>query len=349
MTPDDTTLVVSNGADGTISTIDLTGLKAIRTTSVASLPSLPQQCGQPIPYAVAATSSNKAIIALTCPNVTEGQLMVLDLATQATGCGGSKGCSAMLAAFPQNTSQALNVTGGAKGDLILVTNGGTMGLWNVKTDAFVARGVGGVLQHPVAHTAMAGDGTAVALFYGAFDVSLLETSIMQDVDYLGSGVNDVHSLAGEKLDASGALLYYPETFGFSIYDVHQGHEKRRVALTQTTAATIDALAIDETGLRVFLLTGTGLTVVDLGEAPLSIGNVQPAQGSASGGTKVVVRGSGFAGGAQVFFNKHAAGVQFVDSSTLNVTSPATAAGSLRLTVVNPDGSEYSLDDSYTAH
>jgi hypothetical protein len=349
ITPDFKTLVVSNGADGTISTVDLTGVNATKTASVVNLPNLPLQCGQPIPYAVATTSNNMAVIALTCPSVTAGQYIALDTATQAIGCGASQGCEAMMTAFPQNLDQVLTVAGTDNGGLILVSNGVTMGLWNVNSDTFVSERLGNnLLQYPVEQTAAAGDGTAFAQMYGAFNPMLSQFSVMQDVDYLRSGVNDIHSLPGEKLHPSGALLYYPESDGFSIYDVHQGHLKQRVALTQPTASTFDALAIDETGSRVFLLTTTGLTVVDIADLPLSIGNLQPAQGSASGGTTVVVRGTGFQSGAQVLFNKTSANVQFIDSSTLKVTSPAIPAGAVSLTVVNLDGNQFSLDDGFTA-
>jgi hypothetical protein len=349
ITPDFNTLVVSNGAAGTISIADLTGQNAMKTVSVAGLSNLPLQCGQPIPYAVATTSNNKAVIALACPSVTAGEYIVLDLATQAIGCGSSQGCAAMMTAFPQNLDQVLTVSGTADGSLILVGNGVTLALWNVKADTFTSETLGNdVLQYPVVQTAAGADGTAFEQVYGTFDPMLSQFSVMQDVDYLQSGVNDIHSLPGEKLHPSGALLYYPEIGGFSIYDVHQGHLKRRVALTQQTASTFDAMTIDETGSQVFLLTTTGLTVVNIADLPLSIGNMQPAQGSAAGGTTVAVRGSGFQNGAQVLFNTTPANVHFIDGSTLQVTSPAVPAGTVRITVVNPNGSQYSLDDAFTA-
>jgi hypothetical protein len=352
ITPDFNTLAVTNGADGTISIVDLTGLNAMKTVSVASLPNLPPQCGQPVPYAVAATSKNQAVIALGCPNSTAGEYIVLDLTKQTIGCGSSQGCAAMLAAFPQGAYDwMLQVAGTTDGSLILVGSGG-LGLWNVNADTFSLGSGIGIMQdlqypYPAAQTAVGADGTAFEQVYGTFDPMLSQFSVMQDVDYLQSGVNDIHSLPGEKLHPSGALLYYPESGGFSIYDVHQGHLKRRVALTQQTAWTFDAMTIDETGSQVFLLTTTGLTVVNIADLPLSIGNVQPAQGPASGGTTVVVRGSGFQNGAHVLFGKTQATAQFIDGSTLQVTSPAVPAGAVRITVVNPNGSQYSLDDAFT--
>lgn len=349
LTPDDNTLVVSNGADSTISTVDLTGVSATKTVSVATLPDLPSQCGKPIPYAMATTSNNKAVVALTCPDVTEGEYTVLDLATQTIGCGTSQSCSAMLAAFPQNKDWVLTVAGTSNGRSILFSNGVTMGLWDVGADAFIAKTLGNAqLQFPVVQTAAAADGTAFAQLYGTFDPLLSQFSVMQDVDYLKSGVNDLNGVPGEKMNPSGSLLYIPENNGFSIYDVHQGHLKRRVVLAAPTASTFDALTIDDTGSRVFLLTATGLSVVEIADLPLSIGNLQPAQGSAAGGTAVSIRGSGFQNGSQVLFNNTSVSAQFVDGFTLQVTSPAVDAGAIRITVVNPNGDKYSLDDAFNA-
>jgi len=42
-------------------------------------------------------------------------------------------------------------------------------------------------------------------------------------------------------------------------------------------------------------------------------------------------------------------VSFVDSSTLQVTTPELPVGAARITVVNPDGTQYAVDDAFTAH
>ena len=350
ITPDFNTLVVSNGGDSSVSIVDLTGANATKTVSLANVANLPTQCGQAVPYAVAATSSHKAVIALGCSQLETGEYIVLDLATLAIGCGSSKGCAAMLAAFSPDRTAGLMVSGSTDGNSIFVSNGSVYGLWNVPTDTFSSQATGGSELGTFwpSYTAAAADGTAFTLGFAAIEPTMDFYSMMQDVDYLQSGLNDTQSLPGEKLHPSGALLYYPENNGFSVYDVHSGHLRRRVALTQATSVAFDALAIDETGSKVFLLTTAGLAEVDMADVPLSIGHLQPAQGPASGGASVVVRGSGFVSGAQVLFNKTPANVAFVDGSTLKVTAPAVAAGAVRVTVINPDGSQYSLDNGFTA-
>ncbi len=61
--------------------------------------------------------------------------------------------------------------------------------------------------------------------------------------------------------------------------------------TQTVQSVADPMAIDEGGRKIFLLTDAGLTVVDMGQAPLSVGHLGSAQ-PVSGGT-IQLRGSGF--------------------------------------------------------
>ena len=49
------------------------------------------------------------------------------------------------------------------------------------------------------------------------------------------------------------------------------------------------------------------------------------------------------------FGTAGATVSFVDSSTLQVTTPALSVGANRITVVNPDGTQYALDDAFNAN
>ncbi len=174
---------------------------------------------------------------------------------------------------------------------------------------------------------------------------------MQDVDYLSAGTNDVNAVPGEKLHPSGALLYVPQNNGFDIYDSHHGHIARRVVLPLQVPATFDALAMDQTGSEVFLISSSGFTVVDVADLPLSLGSAVPAQGLAGGGVSVKLRGSGFQNGATVMFGSASATatVSFVDSLTSQVTTPSLPPGAARITITNPDGTTYSLDNAYTAN
>src|SRR5258705_3492711 len=67
--------------------------------------------------------------------------------------------------------------------------------------------------------------------------------------------------------------------------------RMRFSLTQTVQNVADPMAIDEGGRRIFLLTDAGLTVVDLGQAPLSVGHLGTAHPVSA--RTIQLRGSGF--------------------------------------------------------
>ena len=349
ITPDFTTLVVPNGADSSISIVDLTGQSGTKTVSVANLQGLSQECGPPIPYAVATTSTNQAVIAISCTNTTEGEFIVLDPATQVIGCGSSQGCAAMLANYPAPLSYLLFLTATQDGTEIFSSSNGATGIWNVSADTFISEPFPGGAVQPAAILAANSDDTAFAENFSIGDLSLYQTSLMQDVDYLLTGIFDANAIFGEKMHPSGALLYFPRNSGFDIYDANHGHIRRRVNTGLQIPLTFDSMAIDQTGSEIFLITSTGLAIVNLADLPLSLGNVMPNSGSASGGVSVRLRGSGFQSGAQVSFGTAAAGVAFVDSSTLQVTTPELPVGPARITITNPDGTQYFLDDAFTAN
>jgi IPT/TIG domain len=73
--------------------------------------------------------------------------------------------------------------------------------------------------------------------------------------------------------------------------------------------------------------------------------VTPASGPA--GTKVTILGSGFQSGTAVTANGIPAATTFVSASTLQVVVPSVAAGSTQITVTNPVGETYSLDNAFT--
>jgi hypothetical protein len=109
------------------------------------------------------------------------------------------------------------------------------------------------------------------------------------------------------------------------------------------------LAIDENGQRIFALTASGLTVVQLASVPLSIGTISPASAPASGGTTLTIRGSGFQSGATATIGGKPAATTFVDMNTLTLTTPALTSGLQQIVITNPDGTSYALDAAFTAN
>jgi hypothetical protein len=120
-----------------------------------------------------------------------------------------------------------------------------------------------------------------------------------------------------------------------------------VASPDPVAPVLGPMALDETGDRIFLITDTGITVIQLYQAPLSLSSVSPA--AASGGTQVTLRGSGFQNGATVTFGTSQVSATFVDADTLQAVVPSSLpAGPFRITVTNPNGQSYSFDAAFTA-
>ena len=82
--------------------------------------------------------------------------------------------------------------------------------------------------------------------------------------------------------------------------------------------------------------------------PPSLASISPSSGSTNGGTSVTLSGSNFVSGATVKFGNNAAvNVVVVSSGTITAfTAPATA-GTVNVTVVNPDGQSGSLSNAFT--
>jgi hypothetical protein len=108
------------------------------------------------------------------------------------------------------------------------------------------------------------------------------------------------------------------------------------------------LTVDENGQRLFALTTSGVSVVQLSSVPLGIGSVAPGAGAAAGGTTVTIRGSGFQMGTKAMLGGKAVTVTFKDKNTLTFATPALTAGAQQLVLTNPDGESVSLDAAYLA-
>jgi hypothetical protein len=169
---------------------------------------------------------------------------------------------------------------------------------------------------------------------------------------------------------SGALIYEPFLDGpapasppatgihggIDIRDAHNGQLRLRIYLPEAFAmlnTDIDGLhggflTTDENGQRLFAITTSGLSVIQLANVPLGIGTLSPASGPASGSTSITLRGSGFQTGTKVTIGGKPASVAFKDMNTLTVTAPALTAGAHRLVISNPDGETVSLDAAFLA-
>jgi alpha-D-ribose 1-methylphosphonate 5-triphosphate synthase subunit PhnH len=108
------------------------------------------------------------------------------------------------------------------------------------------------------------------------------------------------------------------------------------------------LTTDENGQRLFALTTSGLTVLQLSNVPLGIGTLSPSTGPASGGIIVTVRGSGFQNGMKATLGGKSIAVALRDVDTLVFTTPSMNAAPQQLALTNPDGESVSLDAAFLA-
>jgi hypothetical protein len=150
------------------------------------------------------------------------------------------------------------------------------------------------------------------------------------------------SLYRPRLNASGSLYYFSYPNFFEIIDVAHANLRMRFSLTETIQNAVSPLAIDSGGRYVYLITDKGLTVVDLGAAPLSIGRL--SQQTASPGTQVVVRGSGSDSGTTVTVGGLPATLSLTDENTLTLTVPTAPSGPEDIVLTRSDGEIYTLEN-----
>jgi hypothetical protein len=79
----------------------------------------------------------------------------------------------------------------------------------------------------------------------------------------------------------------------------------------------------------------------------TVSGISPSSGSASGGTKVTITGTGVTTGATVTFGGSAATNVAVTSSTITATTPAYAAGTVNVVVTNGNGQSGTLTNGFT--
>jgi len=175
---------------------------------------------------------------------------------------------------------------------------------------------------------------------------------------------------GIALHPSGALIYQPFLTGtpgsagvkggIDIFDAHSGSLRLRIFLPQQFMTDVDGLhggflTTDENGQRLFAITSSdgtaqhaGLSIIQLANVPLGIGSISPLTVSASGGTTVTLRGSGFQSATAVSINGKPASVSFKSVNMLTVITPSLTPGPQRITIANPDGEAITLEAALTA-
>ena len=349
LTPDGSRLLVANYADDSVAVIDPDnpgGAVAVAATPVR-IGSQPE-CN-PGPQGIAPTDTGKAFISgvdLAAYGCSMQGLLELDLNSLSVTPRLEQPLTSLI-------TSSVFLSGSRNGQLVFAVDpshdGGDVYMWNSASNVWVNRRVSG---QPM-DAATSGDGKAVEVttFFNGLtnqhrildpDLNLVARLVQPDFLYFGAD----ERRPGNKLHDSGALLYRPFQFGVDIFDVHRGEFRQRISLTQQIPWDVEVMAIDDTGGRIFLVTNAGLTIVELDAVPLSIGGLTPSAGPAGVGTEVTIRGSGFRPDTVVKFGTEEAFTTFVDANTLRVVTPSLPAGSVRVTITNPDGEEYYLDAAF---
>ncbi|HEV2617499.1 MAG TPA: IPT/TIG domain-containing protein [Candidatus Acidoferrales bacterium] len=358
LTPDDSRLLAANAVDGSVAIINPDNPSAATVAPIVS----PGNVG---PSSVAATSTGLAFVSTAMADVDLGgnlNVYQLNLSTLQVSPVTIQGFNEFLG-LPATVVAASN--GSTVLGYINSGQGGGMYAWTAATGMWTTEHAAGGSDATVSGdgNVMATDVTGgmdfVSTVVDCFDPStnfLSHTGLPQYLDA-------VPAVSGMKLNLAGSLVYVPVTLSIptggarssesavDIYDVRRNQLRERVLLTQqfpVPTGLPNAMAVDSTGQKVFLITKTGLTIVTLDVVPLSIGYVTPNTGAA--GTTITVRGSGFTQATAATFNGTAATVTFVDANTLQATVPASlSSGSVSVTLTNPDRSTYTLENVFTVN
>jgi hypothetical protein len=335
LTPDKSKLLAANSSDLSVAIIDPDNPSSSTAVqipvTVANAPGVAD---------VVATSNGKVFVDGVSGTFAGcgGQVWELDLATQAVTLRTDL-------PFPGLQVGGSHFSSGGGGDEVLLAgpNCGTF-LWSASTDTFVAS-----LPLVSDGSSASEDGYWFGSDYTRLDAQMLQHIQAQVPDFFDStpGVFNT-DLAGEKMNAAGSVLYTPLSNGVDVTDTNHGAWLGRVLLSeQISPLAQNAMDFDETGNRLFLITNKGLTVANLAAPPLSIAYLNPATGSASGGTSVTIRGSGFESGATVTVGGTAVTATVVDGETLQIVTPIGTVGGARVSIQNLDGTSYALDAGFT--
>jgi len=320
---------------------------------------------------------------------TNAQTAFVSLVPVASSPGPCRGCLAQLnltasTIAPAPQPEVTTMTGtpllqaDAAGDRMFLafaaTSGGSEALWSAASpNAFSNFSV----NENVLDIATSADGSMFATnVNGAMEIrdaalNLIGNRATSELEQFPTGI----TVPGIAMHPSGALVYQPFLNGpapmesasptpnpnlrggVDIFDAHSGRLRLRIVLPEPLAARsadtsgllAQFLAVDETGQRIFAITNSGLTVIQLANAPLAIGTISPANVPAAGGTTITIRGSNFQTSTTATIYGKAAAVTLIDPSTLTLTTPAMTAGPQRLVLANPDGETTTLDAALTAN
>jgi hypothetical protein len=219
------------------------------------------------------------------------------------------------------------------------STGGPLVMWSAATGSFTGVGTAGFVDDG----AISPDGSTVSYFFepdgGSYYENVLDSNFNTLSNVIAPEGLSSGFLFGQFLNASGALLYIPVANGIDVYDVHSGNLRKRIGVVESPNDNIyQAATTDNTGTLLFLLTLTGLDVIE-DTPPLSVRSATPIPSTVGAGTVITLRGADFQPGAAVTIGGQTVPATVTDAQTLTFALPSMVA-TYDFTVTNPDGTTY---------
>ncbi|HTU35312.1 MAG TPA: IPT/TIG domain-containing protein [Candidatus Acidoferrum sp.] len=317
LTPDGTSLLATDAADGSLAVINPDNPSSAYAISIVAVYGGP---GIVInPTYVAATSNNEAF-------VTGGGEFLVNLTT------------GVVTYAPQGPNACMGsyVSATGTGDKVAIGGSPPFCIYDVGTNTYTSNS--GYQTYGAAFSA---DGNVAASEFVLTDSSanVVNRIARPDIYYSALGTNSAYpNLPEPLLNDPGSLYFMAYPNFIDIVDVLHGILRMRFSLSETVPRVPVPMAIDSSGRFIFLITNQGLTIVDLGSAPLSIGWLNAA--TASVGAQVTIRGSGFNSSTTATVGGEAASVNVSDENTLTLTIPNISSGPASIVLTNADGTSY---------
>jgi len=345
LTPDGSKLLAADLLDGSLGIINPDSPSSTSAIAIVAPVKISPTCTEG-PLYVAAAIGNTAFVSIGglpgagCPSY--GTLYSVNLLTStATVPAYNSACNAF-------TSVA-GVDATIDGSTVFMPNTGSIScLYSATTGTYTSFKTPTYYQHPFGTISSRGNVLFGNNIFGDSAGDALSI-LASPIPYYGgpNAYNPPLPLLRPRLNASGSLLYVPYANWVDIIDTAHASLRMRFALTETISSTASPIAIDSGGQLMFLITNAGLTVVDLGAAPLSIGSV--GQQTASVGSQVTLLGSGFNAQTTAKVGSVPALVTYTDENTLTITIPAVSSGPQDVILTRGDGTTYTLENAIILH
>jgi len=346
LTPDGSLLLVADLLDGSLAVINPDAPSNTFAIPITPATGIGTSCANG-PLYVAATSANQAFVttgglpATACPS--SGITYIANLQTHTVARPNASACA--IGYLNPPFTDGFSVEASGDGNFVAIGRSSGACIYSVQHSSFTLSPFPSDI----------GDGYGIAISSDANVIGSNQALVDISANLLGSLARPIplygnasyippsqNPLLRPRLNASGSLYYFAYQNSFEIIDVPHATLRMRFALTETVQNTASPLAIDSGGRYIYLLTDKGLTVVDFGAAPLSIGHLSPQ--TASPGSLIVVRGSGFDSGTTATVGGVAASVSFTDENTLTLTLPSVASGPEDIVLTRSDGETYTLEN-----